>query len=813
MRWYVSSSLKAGAPTRIVALAVLVCAIILPHAVNAQGSGSQGDRPPPTAQDPGLSTVELYDGLTIRDIVFDGLDRVDANTVVVQIRSAVGEPLDFELVNEYDIRILTRLNLFRRIGVEATPTIDGGVVLRYIFDEWPLALDVQLVGNRTISDQELLGAIVLRPGDPLDTYQINRGREAIAEAYRERGFHLVEVSLDAQALTESLTVVYVVREGPRAKVKQLEFRGNTAFSDKILSSSLKTKSAVPFLRQGKLDNDTLAQDVRAVVDFYVDRGYLDVRVDREISLSNDLKEAKVVMIVDEGQPYTLRDFRITGVHRFRDEQIRALAAIKPGDMYSRTLILKTQQAIADAYGQLGYVDTQVRVLPYRDPDQGVVDLMLEINESDLAYTGEVRVIGNSVTKREVVLRESRLRPDRPLNILEIRETARRLRNIGIFNPQKIAITPQPVNPDDPLYRDVIIEVEETNTGSFNFGAAVSSDAGIFGTFGLTQRNFDIADTPESFRELVQGHAFRGAGQTFDISLQPGNETSSYSISLTEPYLFGSDNSLKSSALYFQRERESYDEDRWGGSLTLGRRLGEVWTVGLTSRYQAIDLHNIEPDAPVDVFAVENENVVAGLGVSLVRSTVDDRFRPSRGSRTELNFEQIGLLGGDFDFSRVEAEHTVFLAVDEDFLGYKSVLSMKARLGYQFGGDTPIYERFFLGGRSLRGFDYRTVAPKGIRNDTGLIGNDPVGGDWLFFWGMQYDFPIYRDSLGGVFFIDTGTVTNDPGFDQYRVAVGTGIRLFIPQLGQAPLAFDFGWPIVKEQRDEKRLFSFSIAFPF
>lgn len=811
MRWYVTNSLKAVMVFHIATAAVLSFMLVQAAAAPAQETTAPPGQPPPEQR--GLSNIELYDGLIIRQITFDGLNRVSPETVSVQIRSSVGEPLSFELVNDYDIPILTRLNLFRRVFVDAVPTNDGGVILRYTFDEWPLALDVQLVGNRTISDQELLGVIVLRPGDPLDTYQINRGREAIAQKYRERGFHLIEVSVDPEALTDSSTVVYVVREGPRARIKQVEFQGNRAFDDKTLSANLTTKAAVPFLRQGTLDNDVLAQDVRAIVDYYVDCGYLDVRVDREISLSNDLKEAKVVILVDEGRPYTLRDLRITGIERFRDDQVRALAAIRPGDVYSRTLVQKTQQAIADAYEQLGYVNTLVRVLPYRDPDQGVVDLMIEIREGELAFTGEVRVIGNTVTKREVILRESRIRPGRPMNILEIRETARRLRNVGIFDPQKIAITPQPIDPLFPRERDVIIEVEETNTGSFNFGAAISSDAGIFGTFGLTQRNFDIADFPESIREMVQGHAFRGAGQTFDISLQPGNEFSSYSISLTEPYLFATDNSLKSSALYFQRQRESYDETRWGGSFTLGRRLGEVWTLGVTSRYQSIDLHNIDADAPVDVFDVENENVVTGLGLNLVRSTVDDRFRPSRGSRIELQFEQIGLLGGDFDFTRLEAEHTVFIAVNEDFFGHKSVISMKTRVGYQFGGNTPIYERYFLGGRSLRGFDYRTVSPKGLRHDTGTLGTDPVGGDWLLFWGMQYDFPIYREALGGVFFVDTGTVINAPGIEDYRVAFGTGIRLFIPQLGQAPLAFDFGWPLLKQDGDESRLFSFSIAFPF
>jgi outer membrane protein insertion porin family len=41
----------------------------------------------------------------------------------------------------------------------------------------------------------------------------------------------------------------------------------------------------------------------------------------------------------------------------------------------------------------------------------------------------------------------------------------------------------------------------------------------------------------------------------------------------------------------------------------------------------------------------------------------------------------------------------------------------------------------------------------------------------------------------------------------------GFRLHIPALGQAPLAFDFGFPVVKQESDKKKMFSFSVQLPF
>jgi outer membrane protein insertion porin family len=194
--------------------------------------------------------------------------------------------------------------------------------------------------------------------------------------------------------------------------------------------------------------------------------------------------------------------------------------------------------------------------------------------------------------------------------------------------------------------------------------------------------------------------------------------------------------------------------------------------------------------------------------------VGTRVRPGSGSILDFSVEEVGLMGGDVDFTSLSADYTIFLTVYEDFLGRKSTLRLNGRATYLIdAADAPVYEKLYLGGRSFRGFEYRTISPKGIRADTGEPSDDPVGGEWLFFLGAQYEAPIFKESLTGVVFIDSGTVTDDVGFDAYRVSAGFGIRLYIPAFGTAPLAFDLGFPIMKEEDDDEQLFSFSLEFPF
>jgi outer membrane protein insertion porin family len=84
---------------------------------------------------------------------------------------------------------------------------------------------------------------------------------------------------------------------------------------------------------------------------------------------------------------------------------------------------------------------------------------------------------------------------------------------------------------------------------------------------------------------------------------------------------------------------------------------------------------------------------------------------------------------------------------------------------------------------------------------------------MFFLGAEIEQPIIGDLIAVVGFIDTGTVDEDVSFSHYRVSVGTGIRVFLPFLAQAPLAFDFGFPLLKEDTDETRLFTFSIDIEY
>ncbi len=780
-----------------------------------------------------LAQPEDVEGRTIRRIdlmkpmLVDGrrvLEPVSATTaqfVRNQLRSATGEPFRRRTIAD-DLTRLNRTGHFSAVETELETLADGTVVLTFVLTEQPIVQDVQAVGNRRITDQEIAEQVDVLVGTPVDRFQLDRAARRVEDLYRKKGYYLVNVDWDEEELERSGIVLFRIREGERLKVTGLRFVGNDSFADRELKRQIQTREAW-LLGKAPLEDDILEQDVAAIYAFYRDRGRLDVRVDKRIQPAPNNREAIVTFFIEEGPLYTYRSLRVEtldGEPVFTADQLSGQMDLKPGDVYSINRLRRSIEQVRAAYHKLGYTDVAVRRLELRDENQPMVDLLLQVTQGAAYMTGEVVIAGNSITRHDVVRREvdaAGVRPDRPLDRTAVDEAQRRLRNTRLFELQHTPpkITLQPPDPDEPEYRDVLVEVAETNTGEFNLGAAVSSDAGVVGRISLVQRNFDLYDTPDSFGDFFSGRAFRGAGQTFRIEALPGDRVETYQVALSDPYLLGTDYTGSVAAFYRDREFREFAEQRYGARFGLGRRFGTRWTGNAVFRVESVDLSDISPDKPVDVFDVADQNIITGLGLSMTRGVLDDPYRPTKGSRTELGVEQVGLLGGDFDFTRLTAEQTVYVPVYEDFMGRRTVLSFKGSVGYipQGADDVPVYERFYLGGANFRGFAYRTVSPKGIRNDTGELGDDAVGGTWQFFFGTEIQQPVWEDMISVVGFLDTGTVTNDPGFDDYRVSVGLGLRIYVPQLSPVPLAFDFGFPIVDQPGDRDRLFTFSLDVPF
>lgn len=760
---------------------------------------------------------DVDDALTDRAVLrvdFEGLEAVPRQLVENSVRVRPGDPYD-PAVRRDDLRRLRRLGRFEKVDalVEEVP---GGLNVTYRVVEQPLLANIEVVGNKAVDELTIQAAVTLRPGDPADEFLIERAVQQIKELYRRQGFFVADVSVNEDLLQQERVLRLTVREGPKLRVHGIAFEGNRVFNDAQLRSEVRQPTRLPVLRQGNLDRDLVELDAARLREFLRDRGYLDAQVGSRIDVSPDQQRAVVTFLVDEGQRYTVQSVRFVpgrdaGPLLLPDEQLLLNMSLKPGSVYSVRESRASEQAVAALYGRLGHLDANVRVDRRFDPERPEVALEVSVDPGRPATVGKVIVRGNNLTRTRVILRETRgLTPGRPFDAVGLAETRRRLSETPLFSEPTVTLLGEPGD----AVRDVLIEVAERNTGSISFGANVSSDLGLGGAIDITQRNFDITDTPENLGDFLTGQSFRGAGQTFNLTASPGARNSSYALSWRDPAFLESDFSLSLASFFNDRDRREFDERRAGGSIGVGRSFGDVWSGSVLARYNAIRISDIEEDAPVDVFDVEGNNDLTSLGITFTRSTADSFFTPGSGSRTVIGFEQVGALGGSFDFSRVNAGFNKFWTVDRDFLDRRTIVSFGVDAGFILQPDrAPVFERFFAGGRTFRGFDFRGIGPRGIRNDTGELGDDPVGGRFSLLTTLQYEFPLVDRFLRGVVFTDQGTISDSVDLSEWRVTVGAGVRLAIPFLSQAPFAVDFAIPILEEAGDEAELISFTLDIPF
>ncbi len=352
--------------------------------------------------------------------------------------------------------------------------------------------------------------------------------------------------------------------------------------------------------------------------------------------------------------------------------------------------------------------------------------------------------------------------------------------------------------------DVVAQVREGRTGMIQASIGVNSDYGLVGNVSLTERNFDMFRLPTSlWRADGWTDAFRGGGQIFQIQASPGTDIQRYSVSWDVPYVMNSKYSFGSSATYADRNYTDWFETRYGGELRLGRQ----WTPRFgTSLYGSIyDVKLTDPlvNYVPDLNEALGKHSLYTLGLSATYDTRNHPFLPSEGGVISGSVEQVL---GDYQYPRMEASARKYYTLRKRWDGTgRWILGLKTSAGWM-DNSAPIFERFYGGGTTFRGFEYREVTPR--YGNTGF----GVGGNFEFYASAEMLIPVSGgDEFMLAFFLDTGTVSKTiKDWEEYRVAPGFGFRVSIPMLGPAPLALDFAFPINKAKNDVEQVFSFSVT---
>ncbi|MHC4913003.1 MAG: BamA/OMP85 family outer membrane protein, partial [Planctomycetota bacterium] len=672
-----------------------------------------------------------------------------------------------------------------------------------------LVRSIVFVGNKKQKAKTLQRKLDFKVGDYLDPVIVEAGSDTVAEFYRKKGFAFARIGLDATKLSRG-EVVYTIFEGPRVKIAAVKFSGNEGLRTKPLKKVVKTRTRKFLFWPGYYTEQGVDKDTAKLQDVYYKRGFLDAVVKAERQFSPDRRKVRITFAIDEGPVYTVERVDFTGMRHFKESQLRAELKLEQGQVYSEQKAKSDVKRLLKLYREIGFVDAgverHVKFVPGNE-----VSIEFAISEGERFRIGRVNITGNERTHDKVVRRvldEYEFQPGQWYDADGARgdgsgRLERRVQRTVLGESATITPAGEVLG-----QRDAQVSIVEGQTGMVMLGAGASSDAGLIGQITYEERNFDISDWPDSFREFITGRAFRGAGQNLRIALQPGTEVSEFLISFTEPYFKDQPVSLNVLGSNWERERESYDEGRLKGYVGFERRYKNRWRRSISFRVENVTIDDIDADAPKEIEEVEGDNALAGIKLGIGRDLTDDRFSPSEGYTFDASYEQVG---GDDTFGILSGTYRQYRTLQEDLNERKTVLAMKL-LGASTVGDAPPYEKFYGGGSGLygiRGFDYRGVSTRGLPTlpSTSTERDDPIGSDWIFLASAEVTVPLAAESLSALFFVDSGAI--DTG--NYRVAVGTGIQILIPQwFGPVPMRFELAGPLMDEDEDDTQVFSFSMG---
>jgi len=744
-------------------------------------------------------------GRIIDRIEFEGLETVSPIFARSIIRTQSGDRWDQDQIAR-DCARLAQTGKFEGSPYAVQRDEADRLVLVFVVQERPFVVEIDFIGNQKFDADDLLGDIDLAIGSPISDFAVNQAELDIERKYREAGYYNVDAVVDRDILATERRVLFRISEGPRVKVKAVEFEGNTAFGDRELRSKIETETYIWIFRTGAFDDETAQRDAAAIKRFYIERGYLDAQVGYRIFLDDKGENLTLVFQIEEGIQYEIKSLDFAGNSVFSDDELGFIVKSAVGTPIDAEVLKLDRETLLDEYGRIGYIYTSVTSNYVFDEEEGFVNLTFDIAENQQYRVGLIPIRGNRHTQDKVIRRELRFYPDELYDVSKIKQAEHRLVETRLFS--EATITPQG---DAIGVRDALVDVTEADTTTILFGVGVTSNNGVVGSISIEQRNFDLFDWPRSSEEFFKGQSFRGAGQTLNLQIEPGTELTRGRIEFREPYLLDQQIGLGVGAYVFERGRDEFDEERIGFYTSFDRRFEEGflanWTGEVAFRFEHIDISDTDLLTSREIRDDRGDSWLTSAKLTMLRDWTDSRWLPSEGGRFKVSYEQAGAFGGDHAFGKLIGEFEHYWTIHRDTFDRKHVLSFGATMGHIFG-DAPVFERFFGGGiGSIRGFEFRGVSPRdGIRTDA-------VGGDFLALTNVQYSFPLVGDTFRGVTFLDMGTVEDDFEITDWRASVGVGVRLYLDYFGPIPIAFDLAWPIAADDDDDEQVFNFSFGTTF
>ncbi len=736
-----------------------------------------------------------------------GNRRIPRETILARLFTHPGDTYDPATI-ERDFNSLWNTGYFENLQIarEDTPK---GLVLDIIVKEKPTIREINYKGLNSVSTSDVLdrfkkehvtGFSVESPYDPT---RLARAIDVIRALLAEHGHQFATVKPEIKTIPpSSVSVNFIIKEGPTVKVGNITFTGNRTVSSRELRAAMKNLRPVGIPHSIFLENifartydaSKLEEDTERVRRALQDRGYFRAGVSDPIThirnegglslLTFRPRQGKRIDIripVEEGPRYRLGGVTFTGnTHVPNVKALRSQFPTKDGELFNATAIGKGLDNLRKAYGSLGYINFTAVPTPRIDDAKHLVYLDIDIDEGKAFTVSRIEFQGNTITRDRVIRRELLIEEGQPYNSNSWESSLLRLNQLDYFDPLKVDQDTE-IHPDNENGTvSLLLKVHEKGKNSIGLNGGVSGLSGTFLGLNYSTNNF------------------LGLGETLSLQGNIGNLARSVVFAFNEPYLrnkptsvgfqvFSRKSDYNSARNYAsvtgnanlsaaqQSLTQNYNQSSTGLNFSVSYPLRRSFKrVGLTYSWDKSSITTFS-QASANLFQtlafrsgqIQGSNALEGIYTSSVSLSYTYNkvgpsiFRPRFGTDISAAFVLAGLWGNVRYFTPVvQYKHFIAMKGLRPNPEGRNVLGYRLQLSYiqGYGGDVaPPFARFYSGGdNELRGFDVRAATPYGwvpVRTNITLTNPDgtpvPINPNNYTLGNITIPIPIYRPvSVGG-----------------------------------------------------------------
>ena len=702
---------------------------------------------------------------TVGDIQVEGLQRIAEGTVFNYLPVAIGDRMTHQKVEEA-LRALYATGFFRDVELRR----DSNTLLIAVHER-PSIESFELKGNKDIKTEDLqksLKNVGLATGKTFDRSVLEDVTQYLTDQYYSRGKYAVKVDTKVEDVPGNKVKITVeVKEGQRAVIREINFVGDTKFTEKEIRENLelKTPNWLSWYKQDdRYSRETLQGDLEKIRSYYMDRGYANFQIEStQVEIAPEKDDIFISVNVNEGDVYKVSEVKLAGTMVVPEADLKKLLLVQVGQTYSKKIVTATQELMNYRLGAEGYSFAKIEPVPTTDPEKKTVSLTFFIDPGNRAYVRHINFKNVTSINDEVLRGEMRQLEGSWLSNQAVDRSKQRLQRLPYIEKVESANKPVPGTSD---LVDVEYDIKEGLPGQFGGGIGYSASQKMMLNGNFVQSNF------------------MGRGERIAVEANAGKYSTIFSVSHTNPATTIDGIARTFSVSYmnttqFVSQASQFSTTRLTAALEYGIPISEFQ--GLRFGISASQNELLASDSTSATQAVD---WVRSNGTNFLRTgtTMD-----STGTITTVNFygSRFGVfettLGWSFDSRNrsIFADRGTRVSIGGSFalpgtsvryytanfdflkltpLPKKFTLALKTQVSFgdKLGSTTalPPFRQFFAGGPdTIRGYRESRLGPKDS------FGN-PYGGNLLTVASAEILFPTpdkWKANVRVSAFYDMGNV--------------------------------------------------------